>query len=305
MSYQRRLLPSTSMMAAFDAAARTGSFTAAARDLNLTQGAISRQVSALENQLDVVLFNRIRNNVQLTNAGEIYAREIHAALQAIRTASLNAMTDPKVGTLNLAILPTFGTRWLMPRFPSFLKENPDITVNFVTRLSPFDFQSEDLHAAIHYGSPDWPGTDSSFLMSEKAVPVCAPGIINQSSLENPEGLEQLPLLHLATRPDAWKNWFQSNGLEPPKGQGMLFEQISIIAQAAVGGLGVALLPKFLIQSELDRGELVVIVDKPLQSDAGYHLITPIDKSDYPPILAFRSWILKMAAKKIPATGLEA
>lgn len=305
MFYQRRLLPSTSMMAAFDAAARTGSFTAAARELSLTQGAISRQVSALENQLDVVLFKRIGNNVQLTNAGEIYAREINAALQAIRTASLNAMTDPKVGTLNLAILPTFGTRWLMPRFPSFLRENPDITVNFVSRLSPFDFQSEDLHAAIHYGSPDWPGTDSSFLMSEKSVPVCAPGIFNQSPLENPKGLEQLPLLHLSTRPNAWKDWFQSNGLEPPKSQGMLFEQISIIAQAAVAGLGVALLPKFLIQSELDRGELVVIVDKPLQSDAGYHLITPVDKSDYPPILAFRSWILKMAAKKIPATGLEA
>lgn len=293
------------MMAAFDAAARTGSFTAAARELSLTQGAISRQVSALENQLDVVLFKRIRNNVQLTNAGEIYAREINAALQAIRTASLNAMTDPKVGTLNLAILPTFGTRWLMPRFPSFLKENPDITVNFVSKLSPFDFQSEDLHAAIHYGSPDWPGTDSSFLMSEKAVPVCAPGTFNQSPLENPEGLEQLPLLHLSTRPNAWKDWFQSNGLETPKSQGMLFEQISIIAQAAMAGLGVALLPKFLIQSELDRGELVVIVDKPLQSDAGYHLITPVDKSDYPPILAFRSWILKMAAKKPPATGLEA
>jgi LysR family glycine cleavage system transcriptional activator len=293
------------MMAAFDAAARTGSFTAAARELSLTQGAISRQVSALENQLDVVLFKRIRNNVQLTNAGEIYAREINAALQAIRTASLNAMTDPKVGTLNLAILPTFGTRWLMPRFPSFLKENPDITVNFVSKLSPFDFQSEDLHAAIHYGSPDWPGTDSSFLMSEKAVPVCAPGTFNQSPLENPEGLEQLPLLHLSTRPNAWKDWFQSNGLETPKSQGMLFEQISIIAQAAMAGLGVALLPKFLIQSELDRGELVVIVDKPLQSDAGYHLITPVDKSDYPPILAFRSWILKMAAKKPSATGLEA
>jgi len=233
----------------------------------------------------VVLFKRIANNIHLTNAGEIYAREIYAALQAIRKASLDAMTDPKVGTLNLAILPTFGTRWLMPRFPLFLKENPDITVNFVSRLSPFDFQSEDLHAAIHYGSPDWPGTDSSFLMSEKAVPVCSPGILSQKPLENAETLTRLPLLHLATRPDAWSNWFQFNGLELPGGQGILFEQISIIAQAAVGGLGVALLPKFLIQSELDRGELVVIVDKPLPSDAGYHLITPIDKSGYSPIVA--------------------
>lgn len=297
MPYQRRLLPSTSMMTAFDAAARTGSFTDAARELSLTQGAVSRQVSALENQLDVVLFKRIRNTIQLTNAGKIYAREIHAVLQAIRKASLNAMTDPKIGTLNLAILPTFGTRWLMPRFPLFLKENPDITVNFVSRLSPFDFQNEDLHAAIHYGLPDWPGTVSSFLMSEKSLPVCSPEFLDQNPLNDTEALTRLSLLHLATRPDAWKDWFESNGLELPKGQGMLFEQISIIAKAAVGGLGVALLPKFLIQSELDRGELVVIVDKPLQSDAGYHLITPLDKSDYAPITAFRSWILKMAAQQ--------
>jgi len=284
------------MMAAFDAAARTGSFTAAASELNLTQGAISRQISALENQLDVILFKRIRNTIQLTNAGSIYAREIHAVLQAIRRASLNAMTDPRIGTLNLAILPTFGTRWLMPRFPSFLKEYPDITVNFVSKLSPFDFQNEDLHAAIHYGSPDWPGTDSSFLMSEKAVPVGSPEFLNQNLLENTGDLTRLPLLHLATRPDAWEKWFRANGLEAPGSQGMLFEQISIIAQAAVGGLGVALLPKFLIQSELDRGELAIIVDKPLQSDAGYHLITPVDKSDYAPIVAFRSWILKMATQ---------
>jgi len=297
MSYHRRLLPSTSMMAAFDAAARTGSFTDAARVLNLTQGAVSRQVSALENQLDVILFNRIRNTIQLTNAGKIYAGEIHSALQAIRNASLNAMTDPRIGTLNLAILPTFGTRWLMPRFPSFLRENPDITVNFVSRLSPFDFQSENLHAAIHYGSPDWPGTDSSFLMNEQAIPVCSAEMLNLNPLPDTEILTRLPLLHLASRPDAWEKWFQSNELELPSSQGMLFEQISIIAQAAVGGLGVALLPKFLIQSELDRGELVVIVDKPLQSDAGYHLITPVDKSDYGPIVAFRSWILKMVEKE--------
>ena len=302
MSTQRRLLPSTSMLAAFDAAARTGSFTDAARELNLTQGAISRQVCALENQLDVILFKRVRNTVALTSAGGIYAKEIHAALQAIRKASLNAMTNPRIGTLNLAILPTFGTRWLIPRFPLFLKENPDITVNFVTRLSPFDFQSEDLHAAIHYGAPDWPGTDSSFLMSEKALPVCSPELLNQISLKDSEVFLQLPLLHLATRPDAWENWFQSVGLALPKGQGMLFEQISIIAQAAVGGLGAALLPKFLIQSELERGELVVIIDKPLQSDAGYHLITPVDKSDYAPLVAFRSWILKMAQSKNPDEG---
>ena len=124
MFYQRRLLPSTSMLSAFDAAARTGSFTAASEELQLTQGAISRQVSALESQLEVALFNRVGKTIQLTEEGRTYAQEIHRALQAIRNASLTAMTSPLTGILNLAILPTFGTRWLMPRFPTFLEANP-------------------------------------------------------------------------------------------------------------------------------------------------------------------------------------
>ncbi len=293
MSYQRRLLPSTSMLRAFDAAARSGSFTAASDELKLTQGAISRQVSALESQLEVALFKRVGKTIQLTEAGKVYAEEIHKALQAIRNASLTAMTSPLTGILNLAILPTFGTRWLMPRFPSFLEQNPDITVNFVTRLSPFYFRSENLHAAIHYGSPDWPDTDSTFLMREEAFPVCSPKFLAEHSPAGPEQLAELPLLQLSSRANAWENWFQSCGCAPPRAQGMLFEQLSIIAQAAVAGLGAALLPKFLIQSELDRGELVVITNLPLQDSAGYYLVTPLDKSDYAPVAALRAWLLKM------------
>ena len=294
MSYQRRLLPSTSMLMALDAAARAGSFTAAARELNLTQGAISRQISALEDQLDVELFERAGKNILLTEAGRIYAREIGVALQSIRNASLNAMTSPLSGILNLAILPTFGTRWLMPRFPSFLKENPNITVNFVTKLTVFDFHEENLHAAIHYGQPDWPDAISTFLMSEEVIPVCSPGFLEENPLAYPGDLASLPLLHLTTRTDAWENWFRSNDFDPPQEQGMAFEQFSIIAQAAVAGLGVALLPEFLIQSELDRNELVVILDMPTRSEAGYYLVTPVDKSEHPPVAALREWLVKFA-----------
>ena len=119
MSHQRRLLPSTSMLLAFEAAARTGSFTEAAAELSLTQGAISRQVRALEAQLGMELFARVGKSVRLTEAGKRYAEEVEKALQTIRRATLNAMTDQRGGTLNLAILPTFGTRWLIPRFPAF------------------------------------------------------------------------------------------------------------------------------------------------------------------------------------------
>lgn len=292
MSYQRRLIPSTSMLLAFDAAARTGSFTLAAKELNLTQGAVSRQITALENQLDVTLFQRVGKTVQLTATGKSYAQEIHGALQSIRNASLNAMTNPLNGILNLAILPTFGTRWLMPKLPKFLAENPTITVNFVTKLSPFDFQSENLHAAIHYGQPDWPGTESTFLMGEEVIPVCAPALLRNNPISNTAQIAELPLLHLTSRPEAWNQWFSHHDLPPPQQQGMAFEQFSIIAQAAVAGLGVALLPSFLIQNELTSEELVTIGEQSMVSDSGYYLIMPQDGAAYSPTQAFKEWLLQ-------------
>ena len=284
------------MLTAFEAAARTGSFTEAAAELSLTQGAISRQVRALEAQLDVELFARVRKSVRLTEAGKQYAEDIERALQTIRLATLNAMTDRRGGTLNLAILPTFGSRWLIPRFPAFLQKHPDITVNFATKLSPFDFKKEDLHAAIHYGATDWPDTESTFLMREETVPVCAPALLGERPPGRPGDLLDLPLLQLETRPSAWREWFAGAGLEPPAPPVMVFEEISTIAQATVAGLGVSLLPRFLIESELERGELEEVLALPLKSSFGYYLVTPKDKSGYAPVVAFRNWLLKVVGR---------
>ncbi len=297
MFLQRRLYPSTSMLTAFDAAARTGSFSAAARELNLTQGAVSKQVQALESQLDTALFERSGRDIQLTEAGKAYALEIRAALETIRNASLNVITSPLSGNLNLAVLPAFGTRWLMPRFPAFLKQHPDIIVNFVTKLSPFDFHGENQHSAIHYGKPDWPNTHSDFIMEEQVVPVASPALLNQCPIMHARDIPGLPLLHLSSRPEAWRDWLILNDVPPCQQRGMLFEQFSILIQATVAGIGLALLPEFLIQSELERGELVVVQGSPLQNNnAAYYLVTPIDKSDYAPVVAFRNWLLKIAGQ---------
>ena len=295
MMNQRRLIPSTSMLMAFDAAARTGNFTGAARELNLTQGAISRQIGALEEQLEVALFERSGKTVRLTETGKIYAGQIHSALQLIRNASVNAMSSSLSGNLNLAILPTLGTRWLMPRLPLFLRENPELTVNFVSRLSPFDFRNEDLHSAIHFGLADWPGAECTFLMGEQSVPVCSPRFLQEHQIERCADLAGVPLLHLSTRAGAWADWFSMSGVEPPERKGMLFEQFSIIAQAAAAGLGAALLPEFLIRNEIKQGDLTVLFDTPLQSEAGYYLATPVEKTDYPPVVALRDWLLRMTA----------
>ncbi len=291
---QRRLLPSTSMLAAFDAASRTGSFTTAAHELNLTQGAISKQINALEDQLGVVLFERLHQTITLTETGKAYARDIQSALDAIRSASLRAMTSPKGGVLNLAVLPTFGTRWLMPRLPSFLKENPNITINFATKTAPFDFRTEDLHAAIHYGTSDWPNTHSTYLMGEEVVPVCSPAFLKENSLENADDLATTALLHISSRSAAWPDWFKTHNLSEPESEGMYFEQFMTAAQAAVAGMGAVLLPKFLVQRELDRGELVLIFDQPQKSEYGYFLVTPPERSDYTPVVAFREWLLDQA-----------
>ena len=295
--YKRRLLPSTSMLIAFDSAARFGSFTLAAEELSLTQGAISRQIRALEDQLDVKLFRRANKQVELTDAGRTYAREIHPALKRIQNASLCIKTNPHAGLLNIAILPTFGTRWLMPRLPSFLEKNPQITVNFVTRLLPFDLTGEGVHAAIHFGAPDWPHTEATFLMGEESVPVASPRFLHQHPIERAADLVKVPLLHLASRSEAWSEWLKSQGIRPADGQGLLFEQFSTAAQAAAAGLGAALLPKFLIRNELERGELQVVFDRAVPSRSAYYLMIPTESTDYAPVVAFKHWMQEIAGGK--------
>jgi len=281
---------------AFEAAARKGSFTAAAQELNLTQGAVSRQVSALEMQLNVMLFQRVRKSIILTDVGKLYAQEIGIALKAIRNASLNAMRDQQGGILNLAILPTFGMRWLLPRFPDFLKRNPKITVNFFSKLSPFDFNNENIHAAIHFGLPDWPDTDSCYMMGEETIPVCAPSLMASLQPKNPQDIAVMPLLNLETRPSAWADWFAQNEAVGPVGGGMVFEQFALVTQAAIAGLGAALLPKFLIETELERGELQQLIDRPFKGEEGYYLVTPTSHAAYAPAMALRDWLQEQAQK---------
>jgi LysR family transcriptional regulator, glycine cleavage system transcriptional activator len=302
MTIARRFLPSMSLLRAFDAAARHQSFTEAAAELNLTQGAISRQIRVLEQSLGADLFLRERQTVRLTPAGETYAGEIREALKRISSATLSFRANPKGGTLNLAILPTFGTRWLAPRLPGFLRENPGITINLTTRLAPFDFNLEQAHAAIHFGRPDWPGAELELLMSETVVPACNRMLLEEHKFETASDLLRAPLLHLVSRPDAWERWFEShNALSEPL-HGMLFDQFAMAAQAAISGLGLALLPEFLIKDELARGDLVRAVDLPMQSTEKYYLAWPASRSAYAPMVAFRRWIVHEAQAATTTSG---
>ena len=295
--FLRRFLPQMSVLCAFEAAARLQSFTAAAAELNLTQSAVSRQIRALEEVLGADLFIRERQTVRLTLAGEAYAHEIRGALTRISAATLGFRANPQGGTLNLAILPTFGTRWLAPRLPQFIAGNPGITINLTTRLAPFDFKMESIDAAIHFGPAEWPGAELDFLMSETVVPACSRELLRTHKFTKADDLVKAPLLHLVSRPDAWERWFRVMGVEVEKVHGMLVDQFAMAAQAAMSGLGVALLPKFLIENELARGDLVEAVNGPVDSAGHYYLAWPSNRASYPPLQAFRNW-LQVVARQV-------
>lgn len=295
MQTPRRFLPSTALLGAFEAAARTGSITLAARELSLTQSAVSRQIKLLEEQLEVELFARERQTIRLTAAGEAYVREIREALRKISTASFNLRANPRGGTLNLAILPTFGTRWLAPRLPKFLAQNPGITINLTTRLTYFDFRTEALDAAIHFGARDWPGVEMALFRSEEVVPACSPELKNQYGFGTAVDLKKAPLLTISTRPNAWDQWFAAQNIGGGSGQTMYFDQFAIVAQAAMVAVGVALLPIFLIQEELSSGKLVRALNLPMESSERYYLVWPPERSTHPPLIAFRDWLLAETA----------
>lgn len=292
---QRRLLPSASALAAFEAVVRLGSFSAAAAELALTQGAISRQIAVLEDLLQAPLFTRSSRGVVPTEIATAYARSIAEALLLIRSATLAAMTNTQGSSLSLAILPTFGTRWLMPRIPGFVAQHPDITLNFATRIGRFDFEAEAIDAAIHIGTPHWPGAECTFLMNELVEPMCSPQFLAANPIRQPQDLAGLTLLQLASRKGAWDHWFAQLGVTAGPARSMWFEQFATAAQACIAGMGVALLPRFLVEAELTSGALVPAFPLPVISPSAYYLVAPKSKSHHRPVRQFRDWLRKESA----------
>ena len=286
----RRFLPSIASLRAIEALDRLGSATAVAEELSLTQSAVSRQLQALEAQMGVAMILRDGRRMALTPAARAYAEEVRQALQQIAQASLRLRVDPRGGSLDLAILPTFGMRWLVPRLADFARLHPEVTINMATRLSPFNFATQPFDAAIHFGEADWPGADHMLLRTETVLPVCAPDLAARLPLRRAADLLSLPLLHIGTRPRAWAEWFMAHGVtqEPP--QGTLYDQFSTITQAALHGLGVALLPAYLAEQDLAAGRLTVAFGGPTPTRGAYYLVWPRAKGQDTALSLFRDWL---------------
>lgn len=169
---RRAFVPPADTLIAFECAARHLSFTRAAEELHLTQGAVSKQVRQLEDRLGVELFRRVRQRIVLTDAGRIYLHDIRGALEQMTAATRQVMSYAgSADVLNLAVLPTFGTRWLAPRIADFGRRYPDAGLNLSVRLQPFDFDEEPFDGAIHHGDPVWAGRSPSGCSTRKSSPL--------------------------------------------------------------------------------------------------------------------------------------
>lgn len=300
----RRKIPSTTALIAFEAAARRQSFTKAAEELALTQSAVCRQIAGLEDFLGVELFRRSRRGVKLTEAGLSYARRVSGQLDAVERDTLAVMGQQGAMTIELAVVPTFGTRWLVPRLKTFQALHPEITVNLTNRTRPFLFADTDFDAALYFGDGDWSGTEAHFLMRENPLPVCSPGLLAGRARLSVQELAELPLLQQSTRPYAWRQWFDAQGLGVARDMsGPRYELFSMLAQAAMHDMGVALIPPFLVERELEEGRLCVAAPQPLFSDKAYHLIIPERRVESANLHSFRDWLLAEARTYAQATGL--
>lgn len=291
----RRRIPSTAALICFEAAARHESFTKASAELFLTQGAVCRQIANLEAFLDVRLFRRSKRGVKLTEAGLSYSRRVAAQLDAVERETLAVMGQQGASTLELAVVPTFGTQWLLPRLKDFQRHNPQITVHLTNRTRPFLFADTDFDAAIYSGDGDWPGTQTSRLMEEHPVPVCSPALLQGQSALTPARIAELALLQQSTRPYAWRQWFASLDMNVPRDlSGPRYELFSMLAQAAVHEMGIALIPPFLIQRELREGSLVVANAHELTSSKAYYLAVPDRHRELGSLRVFRDWLMQQA-----------
>ncbi|MDO5647886.1 LysR family transcriptional regulator [Paracoccus sp. (in: a-proteobacteria)] len=286
----RRFIPNMSLLLAFDAVMRTGSVTAAAQDLALTQSTVSRLIQTLETQLGAPLFTRHRKRLTPTQAARRYAADVAAALDLIQRGSMAMIANPDGGVLNLAVLPTFGTRWLAPRLPGFLSAHPGVSVNLTTRFQRFSFQAEPFDAVIFFGQADWPDADHLKLFDETLTACAAPDVLAANPVADPSDLAGQILLQLPTRPQAWADWFAGQGADPVPVTGMMMDQFSMMTQAAISGLGIALLPDYLADTEIAEGRLRPILRRSVPSSGAYWLAWPRAGADGAALSALRGWL---------------
>lgn len=293
-------LPPLNAVRAFEAAARHMSITLAADELNVTPGAVSRQIKSLEETLGLQLLKRGHRQISLTRQGGDYYRAVTRAIEALRDATRRLKGRSQRRQLKIRAYTTFAMRWLIPRLSGFHAAHPDVEVLLKASLAPVDFRKEDIDGAIRLGDGNWPGTHNYRLVDNILAPVASPGLLKTGpKLKRPADLAHHTLLHTVARPDDWAYWLEAAGgagqLDPRAG--MTYESSAMSYAAAIEGQGVAMAQLFLVEKDLEEGRLVLPFRKTLDmGDFTYYLLTPSHRDEPAPMKTFRLWMMEQFRK---------
>lgn len=293
----RRLTPPVHLLRAFSTVARFGGVSRAAEALHLTQSAVSKQIQELEKWVGVDLFERSRKRLTLTPAGERYEKAVRALLSQLESATLELITSTDGGgALHLSSLPTFGASWLIPRLPQFQQRHPQVTLHFVPYAQGYDFESPHLDCSILFGEGHWPGARAHYLDGQDVALIAPPASFDGPPIRTPHDVARYTRLRHLTIPHAWMTWAHAWGvdnLDPVAG--LQFDQFQTIIQAVMAGMGVALVPRCLVEAQIAKG----LVSEPLPehgliSNLGYWLCYPESRANIAPLVALRNWLQEQA-----------
>ena len=284
----RDTLPPLAALHAFALVAETGSLTAAAARLNVTQPAVSRRLRELESTLGTALLRRGANAVVLTEAGTRYADAVRGALDALRSATAELGADPR-GPLRVRAYTTWALRWLIPRLPRFRANHPGIEIELVTSTAPVvDFAREGLDAAIRSaGTAPAPG--AARLQGVTLAAFATPAALRRAG---PAGLTRLGS---RVRPRDWAMWDAAQGGDPPAASPLLFESTSLAIQAALEGLGAVICPPPFVADDIRRRRLLRLPGQEAETGDVYWLMLPPGRCP-PSVAAFRDWLVAEAAR---------
>lgn len=286
-------LPPLTAVRYFEAAARHLSFTKAAQELHVTHSAISHQIKALEEWLGTPLFRRLNRSIMLTEAGQAYMRPVREALEKLGEASRSLRAREQTGTLTVSVMPSFAAKILVPHLGSFRRAHPDIDVRISASERLVDFAREDVDVAIRYGRGNWPGLRIDRLLREVMVAVCSPDLLSgRNGLKTPADLLQHTLMHDSDWPESmWPRWLAAAGVQTQqRSSALTFNNSSLLIQAAIDGLGIALTQEALVRDDIAEGRLAKPFEVEMPSDYAYYLVSPEASSDRPKVVAFRDWL---------------
>ncbi|HWK72536.1 MAG TPA: transcriptional regulator GcvA [Burkholderiaceae bacterium] len=293
-------IPPLNPLRTFEVAARHLSFIRAADELSVTAAAVSHQIRVLEGSLGVKLFSRNNGVLALTDIGQAYLPAIQQAFRQVLDATDLLHRHKDISVLKINASPTFSVKWLLPRLEGFFHRYPDIDLKLSTSNHLIDFSREDLDLVIRYGHGNYPGMRSERCFSVEAVPVCSPRLLAERGAPGkPADLQHYPLLHDGsdhTHPN-WRSWFEHVGChDVDTSRGPTFWPSHLVIDAAIDGLGVALIKRAWIEQDLAEGRLVQLFDTSLPVSYAYYISYPEARSASPAIRSFVDWVQSQAGQ---------